>query len=172
MIGETKYVDSLKLSVIIPVFKNKGNQMDVNNYRPISILPQIHKVFEPIIYEQMIQFLESNKLLDSLQYGFRSGRGCPDAICKLLNVAGSLMDEGQSALILSIDVSKAFDSVDHGILIKKLCFLGFRGNSLRLLESFLCNREQMVLINNSKSDVKKVVRGVPQGSNLGRYCSL
>lgn len=166
MIRSCIFPNRLKLSTVTPIFKN-GDKTCMENYRPISILSQIDKVFETIIYDQINSFLEEHNIMDNLQYGFRAGRGCQDAVCKILNHISKLNDTGMSVIVISLDISKAFDSVSHQILLRKMHFLGFRGPSFELMESFLKDRRQIVKVNNVTSEEGNVLNGVPQGSNLG-----
>jgi len=160
------YPDRLKQSTIIPIHKG-GDPLECGNYRPISLLPLLDKVFEAILYNQLNKFLENQNIFDPLQYGFRQRRGCNEAIAMMLNLISNILEGGKNALVISLDISKAFDSVDHRILLRKLNFLGIRGLSYDVLCSFLSNRKQSVKIDQSFSLSETVEIGVPQGSNLG-----
>lgn len=160
------YPERLKQSVIIPVHKG-GDVLDCGNYRPISLLPQLDKIYEAILYNQLSKYLEIRNVLDPLQYGFRQGRGCNEAVAMMINTISKVLETGSSTLVISLDISKAFDSVDHRILMRKLNFLGIRGLSYDVLYSFLLNRRQVVKIDTSLSIPESVDLGVPQGSNLG-----
>lgn len=166
MISSGIYPETLKHSVVTPILK-KGDPTCVDNYRPISVLTQIDKVFEIIICSQMTFFLEANKILDPLQYGFTNKKGCQDIICMTLNHVSKYLDQGINVILISLDINKAFDSVNHQILLRKLNFMGFRGTALDLIESFLSNRTQVVKFCNTLSFTGHVLKGVPQGSNLG-----
>jgi len=160
------YPNRLKQSTIIPIHKG-GDPLDCGNYRPISLLPQLDKIFEAILYNQLNKYLENQKVFDPLQYGFRQGRGCNEAIGMMLNIISNILEIGKSALVVSLDVSKAFDSVDHRILLRKLNFLGIRGLAYDVICNFLMNRKQIVKFDQSFSSSENVELGVPQGSNLG-----
>lgn len=166
MIRTGKYPDRLKQSTVIPIHKG-GDSLDCGNYRPISLLLQLDKIFEAILYSQLNKYLENQKIFDPLQYGFRQGRGCNEAIGMLLNNVSKTLDSGKNAIIISLDIHKAFDSVDHRILLRKLNFLGIRGPAYDILLSFLTNRKQIVQFNEAFSSTGDVEIGVPQGSNLG-----
>lgn len=110
--------------------------MDVSNFRPISLLSQLDKLFESVIHDQMMDFLQIEEVLDTTQYGFRQGKGCMDALCMLLNKISMDREKARNVVHISFDISKAFDTVSHQVLLQKLDFLGFRGNALNLLKSF------------------------------------
>ena len=156
----------MKIARVIPIHKD-GPKNNVANYRPISLLNSLSKVYEKLMYNRVISFLESNNSLFDMQYGFRSGRSCEQA---LLNAQNTLLDsltKRQISLLLLIDFSKAFDMVDHSILLKKLDHYGIRGVALKWMESYLCNRQQFVTVNGSDSTMESIRYGVPQGSILG-----
>jgi hypothetical protein len=160
------YPSRLKKAVVVPIFKG-GDAFELSNYRPISILPSVDKIFEKILYEQINSRLESNNIHDPLQYGFRNGRGCQEAIAMLLHQVSVEINCKKSVLVVSFDIAKAFDSVNISILMRKLYLLGFRGRSFDLIESFLSGRSQQVKYDNKMSEEGRIHRGVPQGSNLG-----
>lgn len=166
MVKQGVYIDELKKSIVIAVPKG-SDAMDINNNRPISILLQIDKIFESILYKQLNSFLESHETLDKLQYGFRNKRGCQDALCMILNHVSKIVDEGKGVVMLSLDIKKAFDSVNHEILLKKLNLIGIRGVANDLIKNFLTGRTQIVKFNDQYSDIGEVRRGVVQGANLG-----
>jgi exonuclease III len=166
MVRDGMYPNALKLAAIVPIPKN-GKMISLVNSRPISLLPLIDKIFEGIICGQLNRFFENNNILNSFQYGFRSGRGCPDALCMILNHVSKLLNAGKSAILISFDIEKAFDSVCHPILLRKLNFLGIRGKSYELIKSFLTNRKQFVKFSDAVSRIASIIFGVPQGSNLG-----
>jgi hypothetical protein len=166
MITTGIYPDRLKQSSIIPIHKS-GDLLECGNYRPISLLPLLDKVFEAILYNQLNKYLENQNIFDPLQYGFRQRRGCNEAIAMMSNHISNILESGKNALVISLDISKAFDSVDHRVLLRKLNFLGIRGLSYEVLSNFLTNRKQCVRIDQSFSSSANVELGVPQGSNLG-----
>ena len=161
-----QYPDVLKIACITALFKS-GDKVDPNNYRPISTLPLLNKIFEKLLHIRLYSFIESQGLLCKEQYGFRKKKSTCDAISDLLNnIYNSLNDKKYLGAIF-LDLSKAFDTVPHDILLKKLEHYGIRGVALKLLESYLANRKQFVYVNGCKSQTKEVAIGVPQGSVLG-----
>jgi len=158
----------LKLSKVTPIFK-KGDCHLLGNYRPISLLPAISKIFEKIMYEQIMQYFISNNIFHAAQYGFRKNHSTEFACVELTDrILQSFEDSGDS-VALFLDLSKAFDLICHDILIKKMQFYGFSNNALALCENYLKNRKQYVVYNNESSDLKSSCPslGIPQGSLLG-----
>ena len=160
------YPDSLKIAKVIPIFKN-GSKSSVNNYRPISILSPINKIFEKIIYSRLIKYIDKFNLLYKYQYGFRKNHSTEHALIELMDQIKLNIGKNKMSCGIFIDLSKAFDTVDHKILLSKLEHYGIRGTTLDLLKSYLSNRSQYVQIEKSKSETRFVSCGVPQGSVLG-----
>ena len=160
------FPDALKLARVVPVHK-EGAKNDVTNYRPISLLSVFSKIYEKIMHNRVLDFLNENNLLFEMQYGFRPGRSCEHALLQAQNHIIDTLNKKQVALLLLIDFSKAFDIVEHPVLLYKLNHLGIRGIALKWFESYLSNRKQFVRINNADSVVKEMSYGVPQGSILG-----
>ncbi|KAG5685032.1 hypothetical protein PVAND_014235 [Polypedilum vanderplanki] len=163
---DCKYPESLKIARVKPLFKG-GDATTVNSYRPISILPVINKVVERLIYNQMVDHMKKYNLFNDLQYAYVEGKGTSDAVNKVLSIVSSARDNNKLVLVLSIDIKKAFDSINHELLIIKLEHLGFRGKTSQLIKDYLTNRSQFVQIEKVKSNNGLVRSGVPQGSNLG-----
>ena len=159
------FPDSLKIAQIVPLHKSK-NKFQLSNYRPISLLPIIGKLFESHIYNDLLAFIEANGILCPQQCGFRKNSSTNIAVTKLLDKIVSGMEERKFGLGVFLDLQKAFDMVDHQILLKKLHFYGIRGIPLQIFSSFLSNRKQCVKINRALSDFSLLNRGVPQGSIL------
>ena len=155
----------LKLARVIPIYKSSSKQ-SISNYRPISILTFISKVFEKILYNHISQFMDRNDIICSNQFGFRKNHSTQQAIITLINKITSDVDSGDIAVNIFIDLKKAFDTVSHSILLKKLHAYGIRGDMLELCKSYLTDRSQFVMYNGAKSDLKSVKCGVPQGSVL------
>ena len=160
------YPSNLKIAKVIPIFK-KGNSTSVNNYRPISILSPINKIFEKILHAKSIKYIDKSKILCKYKFGFRKNHSTEQALIELvdqirLNMGGNHMTCG-----IFIDLSKAFDTVNHQILIDKLDHYGIRGNALEIFRSYLSNRQQYVTIDNCKFQTRPISHGVPQGSVLG-----
>ncbi len=160
------FPNDLKIAKVIPLFK-KGDDTIFSNYRPISLLPAISKIFEKVIYKQVYDFFKLNKLLYPSQYGFRQGHSTELAALELVDRIIQDMDRNEIPLNIYLDLSKAFDTLDHDILIDKLYSYGFRDNALKLFRSYLSNRKQFVEFDNVKSELLPLQTGVPQGSVLG-----
>lgn len=156
----------LKQSIITPVHKGGGRD-DVNNYRPISVLPAISKILEKIINSRLTKFLNKFNLLSPSQFGFRQAVSTEDAVTALTSHITEQLDMGNKCLAIFLDLKKAFDTVSVPILVNKLQKVGIRGTALSLLIDYLSNRKQKVKIGQHLSDEAEVSYGVPQGSVLG-----
>jgi len=156
----------LKQARIIPIPKG-GDMYDVNNYRPISILHVFSKIFEKIVHRQLINFLEQFNILYNNQFGFRNKKSTVQAILRQLQYLYNELDSGKSVISIFLDFKKAFDCVDHEILLSKLQYYGIRGTPLKWFSSYLTNRQQFTVIGDSLSSSCIVSHGVPQGSILG-----
>lgn len=155
-----------KIQSITPIFK-KGNKALPVNYRPVSLTSHLIKLFERIVRKRMVSFIEAQDLFDANQHGFRSGKNC---LTQLLHHIDDIMHDlcnDHNADVLYLDFSKAFDKVDHGILMKKLRAFGIRGKLLRWIKSFLTDRQQFVVVEGHESAILLVLSGVPQGTVLG-----
>ncbi|GAA6081682.1 uncharacterized protein LOC116721974 [Tachysurus ichikawai] len=155
-----------KEAVVLPLYKG-GDQADLNNYRPISILPWVSKILEILVNKQLINYLNVNGIISGAQSGFRSGYGCVTATTKVLNDITSALDNKQNCAAIVIDLAKAFDSVDHNTLIHRLSSIGVTDHSLVWFSNYLSHRVQRVRFENLFSHSLPVTRGVPQGSILG-----
>ena len=159
------FPDCLKVAKVFPVFKT-GDRQSLNNYRPISVLPVLSKVFERVLYKRLYTFMETFKLFSENQFGFRTKRSTVDAILEITEKIRS--NENNSAVMcLFLDLKKAFDTIDHEILVLKLERYGIRGPALNIIVSYLKNRKQYVEIDGIKSSFQPINKGVPQGSILG-----
>nr|CAI5859228.1 unnamed protein product [Callosobruchus analis] len=163
--------NKLKISKIIPVHK-KGSKDDVSNYRPVALLSVFSKILEKKIYNRFLFFFIDNSIFVMNQYGFLSKKSTRGAIRDSLNTLINALDNGNKATGVYFDLSKAFDLIDHKILLLKLEHYGVRGIANNLIRSYLDNRSQIVSITSDNSDfcfsdVAKMCRGVPQGSILG-----
>jgi len=160
------FPDCLKVAKIVPVFK-AGDPQLMNNYRPISILQTMSKIFEKLMYNKLQIFIVNNKLLSLNQFGFRKNSNTADAILQFLDAVHHSQNDKKVLMAIFIDFAKAFDTVNYEILLKKLFHLGFRGVVQDWFKSYLNNRNQYVIIEGEESQVSAVSMGVPQGSILG-----
>lgn len=160
------FPEFLKLAKVLPVFKKENNAV-FTNYRPISLLPILSKIFEKIAYNQLYTYLVDNKLLFISQHGFRTNHSTETACYEFLDRINNFLDDGFLPLCIYLDLSKAFDSLNHQILIEKLRFYGVNDCSLKWFSSYLTNRVQYVSYNGCKSQTLPLLTGVPQGSILG-----
>ena len=165
-VSEGVYPNKLKLSKIVPVFKSDSVN-DANNYRPISLLSNFNRIFEKLMYSRMISFIEKHHLLYNAQYGFRKSHSTQHAILDIINEIQSNMDKRLFSCGIFIDLKKAFDTVDHTILLKKLSFYGFRGIINEWFQSYLKDRMLTTEIESFISQTAITNCGVPQGSVLG-----
>jgi exonuclease III len=161
----------LKYAQIVPIFK-KGDKEQPTNYRPITLLTSFSKIFEKVIYTRLENHINVNNILASEQYGFRSNTSIEQAIYQLTNNILKALDNKQLVGGIFCDLTKAFDCVDHKILLNKLEFYGITGNANKLLKSYLTERYQRVTIRNKASNTyfskwNKITKGIPQGSVLG-----
>jgi Reverse transcriptase (RNA-dependent DNA polymerase) len=157
---------SMKLATITPIFK-QGNRDDLTNYRPISILPFFAKLLEKVVYSRLHNFIEKMNILYPLQHGFRSGHSTVMSLLDIHNQITKAIDTKKFSVGIFLDLSKAFDTVDHEILLKKLENYGIRGPPLSWFRSYLTLRQQQVKCNQILSGFKSMHFGVPQGSILG-----
>ena len=165
-IDEGVFPDSLKIAEVIPLHK-EGKKDIATNYRPISLLPIISKLFETVISNRLIPFFEKHNILAQNQYGFRKHHSTELAVAEIYNQMLKNMDENKHTCAIFLDLAKAFDSVNHNILIKKAEKYGVRGNALKLIKSYLTGRQHYVKLGEIKSMCKCLEVGVPQGSVLG-----
>lgn len=167
-IRQGKYPDMLKRAKVVPVHKG-GDKEVLSNYRPISVLPSINKIFESVLNDSILSFLKHTNFLTRFQYGFRKGSNTTIAAVELLDFIHSNLDKRGPNVVsgLFIDLSKAFDAVDHLKLLEVCEKIGIRGLPLDLLKSYLSDRVQLVSVNGVSSGFEKIGFGVPQGSVLG-----
>ena len=158
--------DILKVSKTIPIFK-KGSRLLVSNYRPISLLSNLNKILEKIIHDRVYSFLEDSQCIYSLQFGFRKKHSTNHTLIDITENIRQALDSKNFACGVFVDLQKAFDTVNHDILISKLEHYGIRGIANNWFASYLKNRSQFVSILGFNSTTKPVPHGVPQGSVLG-----
>lgn len=160
------FPNCLKTAIIIPLHKG-GDKDQASNYRPIALLPTLSKIIERLVKKRVLSFLLKYKILTTHQFGFLSGKCTNDAIFSLLNNVYSSLNNHHSTATIFCDFSKAFDCVNHNILINKLQYYGFRGTPLEWFKSYLGNRSQFVRVDTTMSSCMPIECGVPQGSVLG-----
>jgi hypothetical protein len=160
------FPDNLKESKVIPLYKNNDPSL-MSNYRPISLLSSISKIIEKVMFSQLYEYLDKNKLLCPQQFGFRPHHSTELAALQLVDILVKEMDNGNKPISIYLDLSKAFDTLDHDILLEKLRHYGVTGVELNLFHSYLTGRKQYVHYKNARSTVANVITGVPQGSVLG-----
>ncbi len=166
----TGYVPQyFKVAVIKPLLKKPNLDPDVlANYRPISNLPFLSKVLEKAVAKQLCDFLHSNSLFEDFQSGFRAHHSTETALVKITNDLLTASDKGLVSVLVLLDLSAAFDTIDHQILLQRLeHFIGIKGTALSWFKSYLSDRFQFVHVNDESSMHTKVSHGVPQGSVLG-----
>jgi hypothetical protein len=155
-----------KEAIVIPIHKGK-DRCDTGNYRPISLLSTLSKILEKAVKNRLVGFLDDGCFFSGNQYGFRTGMGTQDALDAFVGGVTRGLDDGDKCLAIFLDLSKAFDTVSHPILLKKLEYAGVRGLPLRFFDSYLRGRFQRTRIEEQMSDLVEVGCGVPQGSTLG-----
>ncbi len=165
-IKEGIFPNVLKIARVVPLFKS-GIQYDPNNYRPISLLSVFSKVFEKVLKNRIESFIGSYNLLSSHQYGFRKNSSTTLALLDFTSTIEMNRNLGKHSIAIFLDLKKAFDTVNHKILLDKLNDYGFRGKVLDLFTSYLTNRKQFTLVQEKSSTLKPLICGVPQGSVLG-----
>ena len=154
------YPSDWKLAKVTPIFKN-GSKTDLNNYRPISVIPAVAKIFEKIIYDQLYNYLNVNDLLTSCQSGFRSLHSTLTALLETSNNWCVNVDKGLLNGVIFIDLKKAFDTIDHEIILQKLAKYGVDQDALKWFKSYLANRLQRCNVNNHLSSTSPINCGVP-----------
>ena len=160
------FPDLLKIAKVIPIHKKDDNTI-LDNYRPISILPALSKVFERVMFNQVHGFFKLHNLYYDSQYGFREQHSTELASLELIDRLLVELDNGETPLSIFMDLSKAFDTLNHDILLYKLKYYGIIGPALELFKSYFINRKQYVELENVKSNYIDITTGVPQGSILG-----
>ena len=164
--GTGVFPSELKIANVVPIFK-ANDEMIFSNYRPVSVLPVFSKLIERLMYNRLIQYINENKLLYEYQFGFQRGKSTHMALIVLLDKRSEALDRGECVMGVFLDFSKAFDTVDHSILLRKMQKYGIQGLALRWFEDYLHDRKQYVTYNSYKSNQEAIKCGVPQASILG-----
>ena len=171
-IREGIFPELLKTAKVIPIYK-KDDTNFAKNYRSISLLSVFDKIIEKLIYKRVQSFLSKHNVLYKYQYGFRTNFSTTHALLDVLNYIYTALDEGKYVFGIYIDLKKAFDTVNHNILLTKLEYYSIRGLALKWFTSYLNNRLQFVSTNGITSNIKRLGNyGVPQGSVLGSLLFL
>lgn len=160
------FPDELKLAAVLPLYK-KGDVKEPGNYRPISILPVVSKIFEKLMKSKIASFFENNSLFCVEQFGFRAGRSTCGALLDFVEFSVACFESGDFAGAVFCDISRAFDCIDHNLLLQKLKSYGFSVNAVSYIQSYLSNRFQVVRVAGAESMKLPINSGVPQGSILG-----
>ena len=164
--ADGKFPDLLKLANVCPIFK-KYDKGKCENYRPISLLSNLSKLFERAMHSRIYEFLENTNSLYGLQFGFRKKYSTNHALLSIVEEIRKNLDNKTFSCGVFVDLEKAFDTVNHKILLKKLEFYGVRGVANNWFSSYLANRKQMVCLQGASSQPLDITCGVPQGSILG-----
>jgi len=160
------FPDFLKIARVVPLPKG-GDSTDMSNYRPVSVLHVFSKVVEKHVHRQLYAYLESNNILIENQFGFRYARSTSQAVLRHTEFIYDGLDDGDIVFAMYLDFKKAFDSVDHEVLLQKLRHYGVRGVTNDWFRSYLTGRSQFVNVNGAFSSHRNITHSVPQGSNLG-----
>ena len=161
------FPSELKIAKVVPLFKLKGKIWHFENWRPVALLPAFSKVYEKELQLQIVDYFTTNSLFCENQFGFRKGRSTEDAVLTFHDRIKQMLDNRQTPFAVFLDLSKAFDTIDHDLLLRKLTFYGFTNSALTLMNSYLRDRSQYVDLDGVTSDRQGVDVGVPQGSILG-----
>ena len=165
-INDGIFPEKLKTGRVTPIHK-EGDLNDVSNYRPITSLSVFSKLFEKLVHKRMNSFISRYNLIKPNQFGFQKNKCTSDAILEFLENVYDSFNENKYYLAVFLDFSKAFDTISHDILLRKLEHMGFRGPIYQWIKSFLTSRKQYVNLGGSSSDILDTKMGVPQGSTLG-----
>ena len=156
----------LKNAVIVPIYKS-GSRSDPNNYRPISILTTFSKILEKLFYFRLISFIDKHNILHVNQFGFRAGKSTTSAVTHVLSSLLAKCNANKKIVLALLDLKKAFDLVNHDLLLVKLKHYGIRGAPLQWISDYLCDRTQKCKVNGTLSNAQPISAGVPQGSIIG-----
>jgi hypothetical protein len=160
------FPDKLKIAKVIPVFKTDNPEYFIN-YRPISLLTNFSKFYEKVMHNRITNFINRFEILYHLQFGFRKNHSTVTPLIHLINKIATSIDEKKITVGVFLDLSKAFDTLDHQTLFTKLEHYGIRGMALQWIKSYFYDRRQYVQFNEISSTENNIICGVPQGSILG-----
>ena len=160
------FPSEMKTAKVTPVYKGDSRD-EFSNYRPISLLPNFSKILEKIMFNRLREFLNKHEILYEKQYGFRQNFSTDLALLELSDKIAESIDAKKYTICIFVDLSKAFDTLNHGILLQKLFIYGIRGIANNWFQNYLQERQQYVMFNNVTSTKCKITTGVPQGSILG-----
>ena len=167
-VGSGIFPETLKLAKVVPIYKSKNRKIP-SNYRPISILLTVSKIMEKIMKMRVSKFINAGNILYDKQFGFREGYSTSDAVLELVDKCATALDSKLYTIAVFLDLSKAFDTVNRQIMIRKMCSLGFRGVVGEWFDSYLCNRRMYVDVNGEHSVTRTLNIGLPQGSVTSPY---
>ena len=165
-ISQGKFPDALKNAKVVPIHKD-DSRLEMSNYRPISLLPTLSKIFEKLMYARLISFFSKHDILYENQFGFQSNMSTDYAVNQVLNHIIKTLEKNEIGICIFLDFAKAFDTVNHEILLDKLEHYGIRGIALNWIRNYLTNRMQCTEIGDTQSELELIKCGVPQGSVLG-----
>ena len=160
------FPEQWKIAQVTPLHK-EGVRNDINNYRPISILPTLSKILEKHVANSLLEFLRDNNLIYNLQSAFRTGHSTETALIRLTDEILLNMDKDEVTGLVFIDFRNAFDTIDHKLLLRKLSVYGASVSAVSWIQSYLSNRKQFIKLGNQSSELLPIKQGVPQGSILG-----
>ena len=170
---EGVFPHKMKIAEVFRLYKSKGKRDIMNSYRPVSLLPVISKIQEKLVHKRITSFIQNKMLLFDSQFGFCYKHSTIDAILEFVGKVIKGFDKGDKTLAVFLDLSKAFDTLPHSLLLKKLENFGIRGKALQWFESYLSDRKMYVSFNGNKSEtIPSGDYGVPQGSVLGPLCFI
>ena len=155
-----------KSARISPIFK-KGSKTEPGNYRPVSVLPVVSKFIERVVHQQLYHYLDKNKLLCTHQSGFRKKHSCQTSLHRLNEKLYSELESGKMVGLVALDLKKAFDTVNHSVLLDKMSYYGVQDKELKWFQTYLTDRLQLCTMFNNRSEAQQIKCGVPQGSILG-----
>jgi hypothetical protein len=156
-----------KLAHLTPNYKGKGSKSDISNYRPLSVLSPIAKIYESLLAKRITNYFESNDLFNNSQFGFRKGLSCELALNTYVEKLRDNIDNNKHSVSMILDLSKAFDTINHKLLLAKLKKYKFSDSALKTIENYLSDRTMRVNIDKTLSKIESLMVGVPQGSVLG-----